>query len=236
MKLALLAGTSILHSPLFDTWKAQEVATPYGAVTVKCKGGLAVLNRHGFTDPKAPHAINYRANIRALASLGFTDVLALNSVGSLQPDLPPGTLVSCADYVNLQSPPMTFAEGYVFSGASPGIANALMPELIGRLAPEFIIHPGKTYVQMRGPRFETRAEIRIIRQWGDVVGMTLAHEADLCTEAGLRVNSLAMIDNYANGLLAEEIDFDKFNALVRQNQETVNRLLGRLLGLLETRS
>ena len=141
--------------------------------------------------PLPPHAINHRANIRALADLGYQDVVSLNSVGSLRPDLPPGTLVSCIDYVGLQQGPATFFDTELKGGA-PGIANNLIPLLIGKLAPEFEIKPGKVYVQMRGPRFETKAEIRIIKEWGDVVGMTAAHEADLCVEAGLRYNSLAL--------------------------------------------
>jgi 5'-methylthioadenosine phosphorylase len=36
-----------------------------------------------------------------------------------------------------------------------------------KLAPdEFTIHAGKVYVQMRGPRFETKAEIRIVQALG----------------------------------------------------------------------
>ena len=85
---------------------------------------------------------------------------------------------------------------------------------------------------MRGPRFETKAEIRIVQAWGDVIGMTAAHEADLCTEAGLRYNSLALIDNYANGLGGTEIDFAKFKDLVKDNQAKVNRLFTRMLEIL----
>jgi len=107
-----------------------------------------------------------------------------------------------------------------------------MPRIIAELAPEFKIHPGKVYVQLRGPRFETKAEIRILQHWGDVVGMTAAHEADLCSELGLRYNSLAMIDNYANGLEGTEIDFAKFKDLVKDNQAKVNRLFTRLLEIL----
>lgn len=51
-------------------------------------------------------------------------------------------------------------------GGAPGIANNLMPLLIAQLAPEFTVQPGKIYVQTRGPRFETKAEIAIIRHWG----------------------------------------------------------------------
>jgi 5'-methylthioadenosine phosphorylase len=159
------------------------------------------------------------------------DVVSLNSVGSLKRELPPGTFVSCADYVCLQQGPATYFDTELKGGA-PVIANNLIPQLIAGLAPEFLIHPGKVYVQMRGPRFETKAEVRIIQHWGDVVGMTAAHEADLCTETGLRYNSLALIDNYANGLEGTEIDFTKFKELVKDNQARVNRLFARMLELL----
>jgi len=82
---------------------------------------------------------------------------------------------------------------------------------------------------MRGPRIETKAEIQVIKGWGDVVGMTAAHEADLCREAGLRYNLLAMVDNYANGIAGADVDFEKFRDLVQVNQEKVNRLFARLL-------
>lgn len=228
MKIAFVSGTSIVNSDLFSTWEPRIVETEYGAVTYKARGRHVLINRHGYGMPKPPHAINHRANIRALADLGYEDVLSLNSVGSLQPDIPPGTLVSCADYVALQQGPQTFFDDEL-KGAAPVIANNLIPLLVARLQPEFTIHPGKVYVQMRGPRFETKAEIRVLRGWGDVVGMTAAHEADLCSELGLRYNSLAIVDNYANGLEGTEIDFAKFKDLVKENQDKVNRLLVRLL-------
>ena len=115
---------------------------------------------------------------------------------------------------------------------APGIANNLMPRLVGELAPEFTLQTGQVYVQTRGPRFETKAEIRIIRQWGDVVGMTAAHEADLCTELGLRYNSLGTVDNYANGLEGTEISYARFRELVKDSQARVDRLLVRLLEIL----
>ncbi len=231
MRIAFISGTSIVNSPLFSAWEVRSVETKYGIVTYKARGDQVLLNRHGFGVPLPPHAINYRANIRALAELGFRDIVSLNSVGSLKHGLPPGTLVSCADYVALQQGPATFFDDELKGGA-PGIANNLVPLIVEKLAPEFRVEPGKVYVQMRGPRFETKAEIRIIKDWGDVVGMTLAHEADLCTELGLNYNSLAIVDNYANGLMGEGIDFAKFKDLVRENQAKVNRLFGRLLDVL----
>ncbi len=231
MKVAFISGTSIVKSDLFAQWDVRTVATPYGEVTYKAHGDHVLINRHGYAFPRPPHSINYRANIRALADLGYTDIVSLNSVGSLDPALPPGTFVSCADYVCLQEGPKTFFDDELKGGA-PGIANNLIPLLVEKLAPEFTIHPGKTYVQMRGPRFETKAEIRIVKDWGDVIGMTAAFEADLCGEIGLNYNSLALIDNFANGLEGTEIDFAKFHDLVRENQTKVNRLFTRLLEIL----
>lgn len=232
MKIAFVSGTSIVKSDLFSSWEEKSIETAYGRVTYKQRGEHVLINRHGYGVPKPPHSINYRANIRALADLGFADVVAVNSVGSLKAELPPGTLVSCADYVGLQQGPQTFFDDELKGGA-PGIDNNLIPMLVAKLAPEFSIQTGKVYVQMRGPRFETKTEVQIIQAWGDVVGMTAAHEADLCREIGLRYNSLAMIDNYANGLMGGDVDFAKFHELVKSNQATVNRLFVRLLEILE---
>jgi 5'-methylthioadenosine phosphorylase len=228
MRIAFISGTSIVNSPLFSAWEERSVETKYGPVRYKAHGDWILLNRHGFGVPLPPHAINYRANLRAVADLGFGDVVSLNSVGSLKTSLPPGSLVSCSDYVALQQGPATYFDEELRGGA-PGIANNLLPLIVERAGGEFFIETGKVYVQMRGPRFETKAEIRIIKDWGDVVGMTLAHETDLCTELELRYNSLAIVDNYANGLGGTEIDFAKFRDHVRGNQAKVNRLFARLL-------
>ena len=231
MRVAFISGTSIVNSTLFSSWDVGTIETTYGPVTYKHRGSHVLINRHGYGFPLPPHSINYRANIRALAELGFKDVVSLNSVGSLTTDIPPGSIVSCADYVCLQQGPATFFDKELKGGAA-GIANNLIPLLVAKLSPEFTIPTGKVYVQMRGPRFETKAEIRVVKSWGDVVGMTAAHEADLCTEAGLNYNSLAVIDNYANGLEGTEIDFSRFKDLVKSNQEKVNRLFGRMLEIL----
>lgn len=201
-------------------------------VTLRSRGEQVVLNRHGNgRAPLPPHSINARANFAALAQLGFKDVVSFNSVGSLRPALVPGTFISCSDYVALQQPPATYHDEELQAGA-PGIANNLVPIIVSALAPEFTIATGQTYVHTRGPRFETKAEIRIMKQWGEVVGMTLAPEADLCTEAGLRYNSLGIVDNFANGIEGAAIDYGSFKQMVRDNQERVNRFILRLLEVL----
>lgn len=231
VKVALISGTSIVKSTQFSAWEVRTVETKHGVVTVWMNGEHAVLNRHGSAEPVPAHAINHRANLAALAELGFADVVALNSVGSLRPELTPGTFVSCSDYVGLAVGPLTLGGAGPVAG-SPGVANNLIPRLVAELAPEFMVRAGKIYVQTRGPRFETKAEIAIIRNWGDVVGMTMAHEADLATELGLRYNSLALVDNFANGLVGTDIDYVRFKELVADNQERVDRFVARVFEIL----
>jgi len=231
MRVAFLSGTSIVNSTLFASWETRAVPTAYGEVRYKARGEHILINRHGYGVPLPPHSINHRANIRAIADLGFPEIVSLNSVGSLRRELPPGSIVSCADYVSLQQGPATFFDKELKGGA-PGISNNLIPRIVAALSPEFEVATGKVYVQMRGPRFETKAEIRAVRGWGDVVGMTAGSEADLCSELGLGYNSLAIIDNYANGLEGTEIDFVRFKDLVKTNQDRVNRLFARLLEIL----
>lgn len=224
MKVAFISGTSIARSNLFDGWREETLTTPHGTVVVRTRGELLVLNRHGFGAPRPPHAINHRANIAALRSWGATEAISLNSVGSLREDLPPGTLVSCQDYVNFT--PATFHDTQLASLA-PVVPNRLLPSLLADFPTPVV--PNQVYVQMRGPRFETKAEIRIIRHWGDVVGMTMASEADLCQELDIGYNSLCIVDNYAHGLTAEPLSQEAFQRQVKANQDKVDALVTHLL-------
>jgi len=226
VKIAFLSGTSIAKSSLFDHWPTREVETVHGKAIVRSHGDFVLLNRHG-PSYLPPHAINHRANIQALDDLGYRDVVALCSVGSLQTELPPGTILSCADYISFR--PCTFSDTEL-RALGPEIANNLIPRIAAALP--YPLPQGKVYVQTPGPRFETRAEVRVLRQWGgDVVGMTAAAEADLCRESGLNYSSLCIVDNYANGLNGSVLTPEAFRELVRANQEKVNDLFRRLLTL-----
>lgn len=224
MKIALVSGTSISQSDLFNDWKTLQIETPFGEVTAKCRDNLLLLNRHGISGKTPPHAINYRANLKAIEKWGAESILSLNSVGSLTPDLPPGTLLSCGDYVSFD--PISFFDDQN-TYQVPQIANNLLPDI--EIVLRETLPKNKIYVQTRGPRFETPAEIRVVRNWGDVVGMTLAHEADLAGELEIPYTSLAMVDNYANGMGQEPLSADSFRRQILQNQEKINRMLSLLV-------
>ncbi len=226
MKVGLIGGTSLHHSDSFASWPATRCETRFGVVVCRTKGNLAVLDRHGPKGKTPPHAINHRANVALFGDLGVDTLISLNSVGSLRTDLAPGTLVSCADYVSFH--PATFQDE-TLRPVAPVIGNPLLPEISGAL--DRPVESGKVYVQTRGPRFETKAEVRIIRQWGDVVGMTLGSEADLCAEAELPLTSLAMVDNFAHGLTESPLSADSFRRQLLVNRQAIEELLAVLVRL-----
>src|SRR5436305_5987114 len=83
-----------------------SVQTPYGAtsdtITIGRMGDLRVafLPRHGAHHHLPPHAINYRANVWAMAQLGVKRIIAPTAAGSLQPDVRPGEFVVCDQFVD----------------------------------------------------------------------------------------------------------------------------------------
>jgi len=67
-------------------------------------------------------------------------------------------------------------------------------------------HTKGTYVCMEGPRFETPAEIRMLRQLGgDVVGMTSVPEVVLAREAEICYATIVMVTNFAAGISPEQL-------------------------------
>src|SRR5665647_698860 len=66
---------------------------------------VAFLPRHGRGHRIPPHEINSRANIDALKRAGATTVLSLRAVGSLSPELPPGTFVLVDQFIDRTTRP-----------------------------------------------------------------------------------------------------------------------------------
>ena len=225
MNLAIVSGTSINASEVFKDWGYETVETPFGEITVKRGRGIVVVNRHNFENPVPPHGGNYRGYVDAMCRLGVDTVLTVSSVGSFREDLPPGTFVSCSDYVSFA--PMTFVDDAP-SGFAPIVTNNLLGDI--EAASPYPIEKERIYVQTRGPRFETRAEVRILERMGcDVVGMTFANEADLMLERGLKVNPICMVDNFAHGLGDEQLTMEQFKARVVENQGKVDEFLSAIV-------
>ncbi|MDD1678138.1 MAG: MTAP family purine nucleoside phosphorylase, partial [Methanomicrobiales archaeon] len=181
-----------------------------------------ILMRHQQGIP--PHRIDHRAHLAALALSGVDRVIAIGSVGSLRPEILPGSLLIPTDYVAIGEVPTIHDHAVVH--ASPEISLALR-EGIARVVPEARV--GGVYVQTRGPRIETMAEVRMLSRVADVVGMTLASEATIATELGMPFAALCSVDNYAHGLGKEVLTYEHILETARENRERTEEILQRLI-------
>ena len=160
--VAVIGGTGF-YSFLGQDEQAEEVAveTPYGVPSAPVRIGrvagrdVAFLPRHGPHHEYPPHAINYRANLWALRSLGVRQVLAPCAVGGLRTEVAPGDVVVPDQLVDRTVRRVT---SYVETGACHlPFADPYCDRLRGAvLATGRDLVDGGTMVVIEGPRFSTR--------------------------------------------------------------------------------
>ena len=210
--LGIIGGSGAGRLAELESTRRQVVRTPYGEPSSVLTFGklngrdVVFLARHGYGHTIPPHAINYRANIWALASQGVRAVVAIAAVGGIRSDLGPGVLAvphQVIDYTyGRRSTFYDGADGVVrhidfTEPYTPWLRAALLAA--AREASEPIVDGG-VYAVMQGPRLETAAEIdRLERDGADMVGMTGMPEAALAREASLPYATLAVVANWAAG-------------------------------------
>jgi 5'-methylthioadenosine phosphorylase len=208
-EFGVIGGTGLYDPKLLKNVQEITVETPYGkpsdSITVgELKGKtVAFLPRHGKKHTIRPTDINVRANIFALKKLGVKRILAPSTVGSLREEYHPGEIVFCDQFIDRttrrEQSFYTAAEGKV---CHISVAEPMCPELrktlIGVAKGLGVkMHETGTYVCIEGPRFSTKAESKMYRQWGaDVVGMTLVPECVLAREAEICYSSISTVTDY----------------------------------------
>ena len=205
--IAVIGGTGVYDPEIVENVREVKVYTPFGApsdlVTLGTYKGrkVAFIPRHGKGHQIPPHRINFRANIWALKELGVRQIVASSAVGSLREDYAPGDFVVTDQFIDrTKGRPDTFYEGGRLCHISS--ADPICPQLhdffVGHARKLGLrVHPTGTYVCVQGPRFSTRAESKLFRQWGaDLVGMTLYPECVLAREAEICYVSVAMVTDY----------------------------------------
>jgi 5'-methylthioadenosine phosphorylase len=219
--LGIIGGTSLVFAKLPPLEKT-IVNTPFGNAELLC-GDILMLMRHQNGLP--PHRINYRANLAALAIAGADRIIAFGSSGSLKSEIPPGSLLIPNDYISMTDIPS------IHDHATVHVRPELSPDLgkkLSRIVPS--ARTGGVYVQTRGPRIETVAEVTALAKIADVVGMTLASEATLACELGMEFAALCTVDNYANGLGSEVVSYEHILSTSREHSARTEEIVTKIIG------
>ncbi|RLE17519.1 MAG: 6-oxopurine nucleoside phosphorylase [Acidobacteria bacterium] len=222
-KIAIIGGSNLFESKVLHDAKQETIRTPHGAVTAYYTGRAMLIQRHGLqNDP--PHKINHKANLSAVKMRNIDRVFAINSVGSLKREIEPGTCCLVRDFISFYNIPTIDTEHRIHITPSMSIEIGAEVKACVKCQLSDVV-----YWQTTGPRFETPAEIRLMANFADVVGMTLGSEATIACELGLEYASVCMVDNYANGIAPDLLDFDSFTKLVEGNQAEMDAFLEELL-------
>ncbi|MBI3355345.1 MAG: S-methyl-5'-thioadenosine phosphorylase [Nitrospirae bacterium] len=235
--VGIIGGSGLYDIEGLTSVQEIRVRTPFGAPSDAIIVGMlegtrvAFLSRHGRGHQLSPSAINYRANIYALKSLGVSRVISLSAVGSMKESIRPGDVVVPDQFIDLTKRRAStfFEEGIVAHVAFGEPICAALAQVLAvssqRLGAR--LHRGGTYLCMEGPQFSTRGESRVYRQWGvDVIGMTNMPEAKLAREAELCYATMALVTDYDCWHQTEEaVTVEAILATLHQNVVLAKRIL-----------
>jgi 5'-methylthioadenosine phosphorylase len=218
--LGIISGTIPLHgNEIFKNLTERELETEFGKVLVYLSDTIAFIPRHGKDSRHhvLPHLINHQANLKALKDLGIKEVMGVNSTGSLKKKLRPGIIVIPDDFLVLSGTPTTIHGKAVH--ITPILSHDGRKRWIDAARDCGInVIDGGVYWQTTGPRFETKAEIRM-----------MASEAVIAQELGLDYAALCSVDNYGHGLVERELTLEEILQNARRSTDTIMKIVTRYI-------
>lgn len=210
--LAIVGGSGMAELSCLEISRREVVRTPYGEPTGPLIFGtingqdVVFLSRHGHGHAIPPHLVNYQANIWALNQQQPDCVIAVTAVGGIGADFRPGMLAipdQIIDYTHSRN--STFFDSntrpQIYTDFTEPYCAATRSRLLNA-APQLngLLIDGGVYAATQGPRLETAAEIKRLRNDGaHMVGMTGMPETILARELGMRYATIAVVANYAAG-------------------------------------
>jgi 5'-methylthioadenosine phosphorylase len=226
-RIAVIGGVGFDLDGIVD-----QVETPYGNVKVwftRFKGKKAVfVQRHG-ENHLSPHEVDYRAILWAAKSCGAFRVISTNTVGTMSYHMIGSFFLPC-DFVEFtKTRSNTFFED---KAVHVDMSQPYCPEVRSYLRKAMLdlnIQPSEgVYVCAEGPHLESPAQIRMMRKFGDVVGMTGYPEVVLAKELGLCYASLCIVTNEACGMKTNgELSLSKITEQMERSSSIVKDIISR---------
>jgi purine-nucleoside phosphorylase len=168
---------------------------------------------------------------RALAALGAHTLFLTNAAGGVNLSFKGGDLMVIDDHLNLMGDnPLTGKDSVMFGPRFPDMSEPYCKECIAaieRAAGRLNIPLQKgVYVGLRGPTYETPAEVRMLRTLGgDAVGMSTVPEAIAARHLGMRVAGISCITNMAAGIEAKTLDHAEVQEAAAQMIQRLSTLI-----------
>src|SRR5687767_8110989 len=173
--------------------------------------------------------------VRVLRQLGARTLIVSNACGGMHPDWQAGDLMLIADHINLLGDnPLVGPNDDRLGPRFPDYSSAYDPALRA-LAKEVAAVEGTTlregiYVAVAGPNLETRAEYRMLREFGaDVVGMSTVPEVLVAIHGGMRVLGISIITDMCIPETLEPASLEKILAVAGKAEPELTELVAGVI-------
>ncbi|GGF46230.1 purine nucleoside phosphorylase [Microbacterium sorbitolivorans] len=164
-------------------------------------------------------------SVRTAAATGAKTMVLTNGAGGLKRSWEPGQPVLISDQLNLTSD--TPLEGATFIDMTD-LYSPRLRELARTV--DATLDEG-VYTQLRGPQYETPAEVRMVGAvGGDIVGMSTALEAIAARQAGMEILGFSLITNLAAGISPTPLSHEEVIEAGKNAEERISRLLADVIG------
>ncbi len=178
--------------------------------------------------------------VRVFSLMEVRTLILTNAAGGANPDFGPGSLMIITDHINLMGDnPLIGPNDNRFGPRFPDMTEVYSKDYIASaraVARETGIALAEgVYIALRGPSYETPAEVRMLRALGaDALGMSTVPEAIVARHSGLQVLGLSCITNTAAGLAGQEINHAEVMEVGKEAGERLSELILKLLPRLVT--
>jgi 5'-methylthioadenosine phosphorylase len=237
-KTGFITGTGLYTLPGATDVHPKEMPTPFGNVYVELASmedqQVVFIPRHGKQHKISPREINFRGNLWAMRELGVGRILATSVSGSLVAAWGPGTLVVVDQFLNF-----TDGRAETFYPMDGKLTHVDVTDPYCRTLHQHLtasaeklripLESGATYVCMNGPRFETRAEVEMVRRLGGhLLGQTNYPECVLARELAICYATVGIVSNFAAGMQLT-VTATEVVENIRKCGDTVGALFAALL-------
>jgi len=168
-------------------------------------------------------------------ALGAHRLIVTNAAGAINMGFAVGEIMLITDQINFTAAgPVTFDEDNDVIPTFFDMTHAYTLSLcdVARkvaAATGCTLHEG-VYLGLRGPMFETPAEIRAFRAIGaDAVGMSTVHEVIMASALGMEVCGFSLLSNMAAGILDQPIVGEEINIAAAASGDKLARLIEGIL-------
>ncbi len=191
-----------------------------GNPVVLMKGRVHLYEGHG------SRAVT--SGVRWMARQGAESLILTNAAGTLNPEFSPGTWMMLSDHLNLTG--TSPLEGADFVDLSAAYDAPWRAEFRAMAAVSgMVLHEG-VYAGLRGPQYETPAEIRMLRTMGaDAVGMSTVLETIQARSLGLPVVAFSCLTNWAAGISETPLDHHEVLETGKEAAQTMVELMTKVL-------